>query len=191
VVLIAPTGAGKSGLFRLATLAWPCLLWVIVVPLKDLEREQKEKLGEGAVYIKISLALATADDTRAWTLRCASSIRPSTRGSATTGAGSSKRVCCAGAAGAASTVLLVALSCSFHSKLRERRTRSFFSSHRRIQHTLPKTCISGGFCALQEGSRDVWVGDCFACSSWPQSRRDWRARRSRWTEGCRAPCAGE
>ncbi|KAL9938189.1 hypothetical protein V8E36_002812 [Tilletia maclaganii] len=51
VMLIAPTGAGKSGLFRLATLAWPCLLWVIVVPLKDLEREQKEKLGEGAVYI--------------------------------------------------------------------------------------------------------------------------------------------
>ncbi|KAK0519998.1 hypothetical protein OC834_007190, partial [Tilletia horrida] len=42
-LLFAPTAARKEGLFRLAVLAWPQLLWVIVVPLKDLEPEQKEK----------------------------------------------------------------------------------------------------------------------------------------------------
>ncbi|KAL9936638.1 hypothetical protein V8E36_004706 [Tilletia maclaganii] len=51
VLLIAPTGPGKSGLFRLAIQAWPELLWIIVVPLKDLEREQTAKIGGGALYI--------------------------------------------------------------------------------------------------------------------------------------------
>ncbi|KAL9933058.1 hypothetical protein V8E36_008313 [Tilletia maclaganii] len=36
VLFIAPTGSGKSGLLRLAIQAWPELLWIIVVPLKDL-----------------------------------------------------------------------------------------------------------------------------------------------------------
>ena len=43
LLLIAPTGAGKSMLFRILVVAWPELIWVVIVPLKDLEREQADK----------------------------------------------------------------------------------------------------------------------------------------------------
>ncbi|KAL9938461.1 hypothetical protein V8E36_003084 [Tilletia maclaganii] len=51
LLLIAPTGAGKSMLFRILVVAWPELIWVVIVPLKDLEREQADKLAGNAVYI--------------------------------------------------------------------------------------------------------------------------------------------